>query len=87
MAARSQRLGQFQSKSQSGLKRPIWAVFSRRSRLRQARCVLLPIEQRRDPGFGRDLGPVRHQAVQMKRLGAGAHCVELSHRDCSFSWS
>src|ERR1700722_2094127 len=38
-AARSQRLAQFQSKSQSGLKRPIWAVFSRRSRLRQARCV------------------------------------------------
>src|SRR6185295_16097067 len=38
-AARSQRLGQFQSKSQSGLKWPIWAVFSRRWRLRQARCV------------------------------------------------
>ena len=25
---------------------------------------LLPLEQRRDPGFSRDLGPVRHQTVQ-----------------------
>src|SRR4051794_4484873 len=37
MAARSQRLGQAQSKSQSGLKRPICASFSRRSRLRRRR--------------------------------------------------
>src|SRR3954451_7126010 len=32
MAARSQRLGQVQSKSQSGLKGPIWAACRRRSR-------------------------------------------------------
>src|ERR1700722_20320889 len=37
-AARSQCLGQVQSKSQSGLKRPICAALSRRSRLRLARC-------------------------------------------------
>src|SRR3954471_5385011 len=37
MAERSQRLGQFQSKSQSGLNRPICASFSRRSRLRRRR--------------------------------------------------
>src|SRR5215472_4304300 len=37
MATRSQRLGQAQSKSQSALKRPIWAVRNRRSRLRRAR--------------------------------------------------
>src|SRR4029077_19394266 len=36
-AGRSQRLGQFQSKSQIGLKRPIWAERRRRSRLRRAR--------------------------------------------------
>src|SRR6266853_1629793 len=36
-AARSQRLGQFQSKSQIGLKRPIHAARRRRSRLRRAR--------------------------------------------------
>src|ERR1019366_1397772 len=35
--ARSQRLGHDQSKSQSGLKRPICAERSRRSRLRRAR--------------------------------------------------
>jgi hypothetical protein len=33
--------------------------------------LFFPIEQRRDPGFSGDLGPVRHQAVQMQRLGAG----------------
>src|SRR5271165_6585991 len=38
MAARSQRLGQFKSKSHNGLKRPIWALRSRRSRPRLARC-------------------------------------------------
>src|SRR5215472_13429005 len=37
MAARSQRLGHFQSKSQSGLKRPIRASRKRRSKLRRAR--------------------------------------------------
>src|SRR6516225_209023 len=36
-AARSQRLGQFQSKSQIGLKRPMRAWRKRRSRLRRAR--------------------------------------------------
>src|SRR5579864_4990135 len=36
-AERSQRLGQLQSKSQIGLKRPIWAERRRRSRLRRAR--------------------------------------------------
>src|SRR5882724_5043714 len=36
-AARSQRLGQVQSKSQMGLKRPIRASRKRRSRLRRAR--------------------------------------------------
>src|SRR5271165_4738484 len=43
--------------------------------------LLFPIEQRRDPGLGRDLRPVRHQAVQMQRLGAGAQGVEFSHRN------
>jgi len=33
------------------------------------------------PGLGRDLRPVRHQAVQMQRLGAGAQSVEVSHRN------
>src|SRR6516164_2362734 len=37
MAARSQRLGHFQSKSQRGLKRPIWASLKRRSKPRRAR--------------------------------------------------
>ena len=48
-----------------------------------AACALplFPIEQRRDPGLGRDLRPVRHQAVQMQRLGAGAQGVEVSHRN------
>ncbi len=36
-APRSQRFGQLQSKSQSGLKRPIRAALTRRSRLRRAR--------------------------------------------------
>jgi hypothetical protein len=35
--ARSQRLGHVQSKSQTALKRPIWASWRRRSRLRRAR--------------------------------------------------
>src|SRR5215468_2693635 len=37
MAARSQRFGQLQSKSQIGLKRPIWAALRRRSKLRRDR--------------------------------------------------
>src|ERR1700693_1699273 len=37
MAARSQCVGHVQSKSHSGLKRPIWASLRRRSRLRRAR--------------------------------------------------
>src|SRR6202162_5130670 len=36
-AERSQRLGQVQSKSQSGLKRPVWAPRRRRSGLRRVR--------------------------------------------------
>ena len=39
MAARSQRVGHDRSKSARGLKRPILASFSRRSRLRRARSV------------------------------------------------
>lgn len=37
IAPRSQRVGHFQSKSASGLKRPVRASFSRRSRLRRVR--------------------------------------------------
>ena len=33
--------------------------------------LLFPVEQRRDPAFGRDFGPMRQQAVQMQRFGAG----------------
>src|SRR5271155_3916262 len=42
---------------------------------------LFPVEQRRYPGLGRDLRPVRHQAVQMQRLSADAQGVEVSHRN------
>ena len=81
MAARSQRLGQFQSKSHSGLKRPIWAACSRRSRLRRARSCSSQSSNGCDPACGGDLRPVRQQAVQMQRLGAGAQGVGVSHRN------
>src|SRR5271163_168628 len=42
--------------------------------------LLLPADQRRHPGLGYGLWPMRQQAMQMQRLGAGAHGVELSHR-------
>ena len=49
--------------------------------------LLLPTEQRRDPGFAGDLAPVREQPVQIERRGAGALCVGFSHRIGSLSWS
>ena len=81
MAARSQRLGQFQSKSHNGLEAADMSGLQPPLQAAAGALLLFPIEQRRDPGLGRDLRPVRHQAVQMQRLGAGAQGVEFSHRN------
>ena len=81
MAARSQRLGQVQSKSHE---RPEAADMGGAQPTLQAAAgafLLLPAEQRGDPDFAGDLAPVRQQPVQMERAGAGALCVVLSHRD------
>src|SRR4051794_18824800 len=71
---RSHRLGQDQSKSQSGLKRPICAERSRRSRPRRASsCSSQPSNG--VTHVGGDLAPVRQQPVQIERRGTGALCV------------
>jgi hypothetical protein len=79
-AARSQRLGQAQSKSQSGLEAADMRVLQPPLQAAAMAFLFLPRQQRRQPVLGCDLAPVRQQTVQMQRLGAGAQGLGTIHR-------
>ena len=74
-------LGQFQSKSQSGLKRPIWASLQSPLQAAAARVPAPP--SRAAAATQARLATSRQCAsspCRLQRSGAGAQCVGLSHR-------
>ena len=80
MAARSQRVGHDQSKSASGLKRPILASLSRRSRLRRARSVSSQSSKVAAQPASWRFGPVGQEAMEAKALGALTQGLTRRHR-------
>jgi hypothetical protein len=80
MAARSQEVGQFQSKSLKRLELADVGVLQSPLQAATGTFLLFPVDQGGDPGLPCHLAPVREQAVPPQRAGALAQDVWLRHR-------